>query len=62
MADEVYSKYDILEPIEDPAKARRIGGLTTKNLPMPVDAPVGRQRFSIFPEAEEDVARRCSGR
>ena len=55
-AGEVYSKYDILEPIEDPAKARRIGGLTTKNLPMPVDAPVGRQRFSIFPEAEEEVA------
>ena len=54
-AGEVYSKYDILEPIEDPAKARRIGGLTTKNLPMPVDAPVGRQRFSIFPEAEEEV-------
>ena len=53
-ADEVYSKYDILEPIEDPAKARRIGGLTTKNLPMPVDAPVGRQRFSIFPEAAEE--------
>ena len=53
VADEVYSKYDILEPIEDPAKARRIGGLTTKNLPMPVNAPVGRQRFSIFPEAEE---------
>jgi len=52
VADEVYSKYDILEPIEDPAKARRIGGLTTKNLPMPVNAPVGRQRFSIFPEAE----------
>ena len=55
-ADEVYSKYDILEPIEDPAKARRIGGLTTKNLPMPVNAPVGRQRFSIFPEAAEEVA------
>ena len=54
VADEVYSKYDILEPIEDPAKARRIGGLTTKNLPMPVDAPVGRQRFSIFPEAAEE--------
>lgn len=56
VADEVYSKYDILEPIEDPAKARRIGGLTTKNLPMPVNAPVGRQRFSIFPEAAEEVA------
>ena len=55
VADEVYSKYDILEPIEDPAKARRIGGLTTKNLPMPVNAPVGRQRFSIFPEAAEEV-------
>ena len=54
-AGEVYSKYDILEPIEGPAKARRIGGLTTKNLPMPVDAPVGRQRFSIFPEAAEEV-------
>ena len=54
-AGEVYSKYDILEPIEGPAKARRIGGLTTKNLPMPVNAPVGRQRFSIFPEAEEEV-------
>ena len=54
-AGEVYSKYDILEPIEDPAKARRIGGLTTKNLPMPVNAPVGRQRFSIFPEAAEEV-------